>query len=311
MRVLSKNERVDLHPPQALPIDLRESFLPMQILINEDSTSERKQVKISQEYAGTILERTEFSLGLHPLTEKNHGRFEWLKPQSIELTRFSFPEKVSTNRVYPAYGLLALDRILTHEELKKINIQPIPGYLYLAASARFSETGAGSILLNEPSLLERVPFRRRDEIDKFPEKVDPYWRGPLGDIEMCVNARCVHSFPPREIAGRYVRHHILATPFELPPGFVIGTVGRLNELRHRVPRVAELFRECVLNPGPIPADYTPPYDIPRGDPELNDERRWIFSKRPWFVQHILLSRIIGGSYWKSNLIKYELKDDES
>gem|GEM_PF-4667595 len=277
MRVLSKDERVDLHPPQALPIDLRESFLPMQILIEEDSTSERNQVKISQEYAGAILERTEFSLGLHPLTEKNHGRFEWLKPQSIELTRFSFPEKVSTNRVYSAYGLLALDRILTHEELKKINIQPIPGYLYLAAR----------------------------------EQVHPHWRGPLGDIEMCVNARCVHSFPPREIAGRYVRHHILATPFELPPGFVIGTVGRLNELRHRVPRVAELFRECVLNPGPIPADYTPPYDIPRGVPELNDERRWIFSKRPWFVQHILLSRIIGGSYWKSNLIKYELKDDES
>jgi hypothetical protein len=318
MRVLSKDERVDLHPPKAIPIDLRESFLPMQILIEEDSMSDRTRLRIEAEHAQAILKRTEFSLGLQPLTGKDQGRLEWLKPLSIDLTRFSFPEKVSTNRVYPAYGLLALDRLLTHDELRIIHIQPIPGYIYLAASVTFNEGSRGSILLKEPCIFDKLgtdrppygKYSRSDIVDKFPETVDPYWRGPIGDVEMCVNARCIHSSPPTETGGDFVRTHVLATPFELPPGFVIDTVGRLNELKHRIPRVAEMFRECVLNPGPTPADYTAPYDFPKGAPELNDERRWIFSKRPWFVQHILLSRIIGGNYWKSNLIKYELADKE-
>jgi hypothetical protein len=320
MRVLSKEERGDLYPTRDFPIDMRESFLPIQILISDEPKSLENRLRIDPEKMKRVLVQAEDSLGLEPLVTKGLGRKEWLYPKAIELSHYSFPESFSTNMVYPTYGLLSLDRFLTRKELSEIKITPLPGYLYLAASVSFRYDESQAVLLREPNLRDMIEkLRLRKEVDRtylecvqeiLPEKKDPVWLGPLGDIERCINARCVHSFPPTEGGAYYgfpiYRTHILATPFELPPGFVIDTVSKLNELKDRIPRVAKKFRECVLNPREAPADYAPPYDFPQGPPKLNDDRRWIFSEKPWFVQHVLFSRIIGGNYWRTNLQKFEL-----
>ncbi len=331
MRVLSRNERSDLHPPTDLPIDLRESFLPMQILIADGLGSMRQQQRVSREEAQLILREIDDSLGLQPLVRQGQSRVEWSRPNSIELSHYSFPETSVTRTVYPAYGLVALDRLLTRQELGSIGITPMPGYLYLSAHVSFSTSGGsrrGSVLLRESSFYDTFRYQGRwpgseylvrrwqwpaELLEDWETKVDPEWRGPLADIEHCLNARCVHSFapiPPSDGSEVVHRFHVLATPFELPPGFVIDTAFRLREMKSRIPRVAKTFLECTMEEQAIPKDYSPPYDFPHGAPALNDDRRWIFSKRPWFVQHILLARIIGGSYWRSNLQRYEMTGKE-
>jgi hypothetical protein len=77
----------------------------------------------------------------------------------------------------------------------------------------------------------------------------------------------------------------------------------------KLPKVSARFLECTMKEYQPPKGYSCPYDLPDGPPEIGEERRWMFSPHPWFVQHILFARAVGGRYWKKTLQRAELMPD--
>jgi hypothetical protein len=314
MRVLSPNERKKLRPLETLPITKHEDFLSTEFYIPANTRSVAQDTsKLSEVQIGQIFKNIWDGLSLLPLMYEGQTVVDWARHHRlIELSHYSFPETITPLRIYPNYGLLPLNQLLSRKELATIGVTPHPGFLYLAARVPFVELGSHILAEN------RLAPEDRSNLEHWHDELDHRWRGSIADIEICLNAKIVHAFPPREREERsraflncpaVERDYILATPLELPPGFVVETAYNLKQRESKLPLVSQRFFECTMKDHHPPKGYKCPYNLPNGEPVLGEARNWIFSPHPWFVQHILFARAIGGSYWRNTLQRAELVPD--
>jgi hypothetical protein len=330
MRVLSKHEKALTTGEEGVPIDLRASFLPAMFRVYEPS----KPAAVSEgrvldgpddNWRRVVTTRLETALNLQELSLRREcsevsASEQRLQRSGFDDVDFRLGKSEERRKFYPHYGLLSVNQLLSRADLKQLKITPHPGYLYLGATTTYSQITPGSIYRHEAAFERAKSFysswRSSQAIHGRIVSEDPpssVWRGPVGDVEFAANAMQIHSAIVGETRSyslpQTIQQSILVTPFELPVGFVMDTAFLLSKLKDRLPRVARLFNACVLEePTSKSANKrgVPDYAFPYGDLPMSEERKWVYSSRPWFVQHILLSRIIGGAYWKYNLQRYEL-----
>lgn len=329
MRVLSKQEKELTSGEEGVPIDLRASFFPAMFRIYEPTPPEvapegKLSCKPVDRWRNLIERRLDRAFNLKSLTLKGSSSTEYsaerhLRDHGCEVVRFTLGDWEDRKTFHPYYGLISVNQLLTRGELERHGITPYPGYLYLGATILRSEIEPGAVSLYEADFCQARSFYS-DWRDRYGGRHEggkdmplSVWRGPIGDVEFAANAAQIYSTDigeqHRSSLTEVVQQSILVTPLELPVGFVMDTACVLNRLKHRIPRVAKLFIECVTtgyDENRSAKNRLPDYRFPHGDLPMNEERWWIHSSRPWFVQHILLSRIIGGAYWKYNLQRYEI-----
>jgi hypothetical protein len=316
MRILSTSERKTLQPPPGFPLTKRDEFIPavFHIPTTERKTHPNQRLNgLHSDAVKQVLHIVQDSVDLQPLLKENESYLDWRQQfSSFELSEYSFPETIRTIKLYTKYGLVPLSRLVSRKELEKVGVKAEPGFLYLAVN-HLLQNGYGSRLLGEPELGIYGYKHWQEAFLKWETEVDPRWSGPIADVEICLNARRVYASPPPigdEIDGSvWRRWYILATPLELPPGLVFDTAHKLKQMESELPTVSARFLECTMKEYKPPKRYSCPYDLPDGPPEIGEERRWIFSPYPWFVQHILFARALGGSYWKKTLQRAELMPD--
>jgi hypothetical protein len=320
MRLLSRKEFNLTEGASDIPIDLRESYFPAMFHVKGALSPEysRGRVPFDDDDARCVFDRIADALNVHRLLVAGAAHGHPRELHKFQVSFFDIRKGEESQPVFPAYGLVALDHLLSRAELQELNIDPKPGYLYLGVQASFAigpGDRSGSRCLSEEGYYQTyneylaTMQHRRWEVDTLP---DDAWRGHIADVEHSINGVTLYSSPGIRLEAGLTRslqrRYVVVTPLDLPLGFVTDTAFRLHEMRKRLPRVAQLFNDCVFNAAKAPPS-TSAYTFPHGDLPMSNERAWVNSSRPWLVQHILFARIVGGAYWKYNLQRYELDSD--
>ncbi len=216
--------------------------------------------------------------------------------------------------------------LISHEQLKSLKISIQPGFIYFGVSIEFNEDSRGiddgSIYLNEPSYYNAIAIPTREiqrklvikrfsrtintdqEIENEEPAFESSWRGRVADIEQLTNSREVYHGKQRVSTlaqGKIVRDYILETPLELPPGYVMDTLFKLQKRRAEIPRLAKKVSQVIFDSSNIKSDSHALTTItfPQGEPELRGiEGSWRFGEDAWLMQSILMARLIGGAFWR-------------
>lgn len=316
MRILSQTElqRTGLH--SEIPVDLSAQYFP---IVLRAFTSKEGENLIDHDHVNDLFSEAKSILDCETLAgvtrdskypqEKILSTHRMIARPKAESVRTEFK---TLNVMFP------VDRLVFQEELAREKITATPGMLYFRAHYQFvggRYSSRGSHYLNEESYEKSVQRKRpsqgagRHDDDDEPEAKQKKWRGPVADLEHLTNSRVVgkkihHSFwceGYRE--SRDLHHYVLETPFDFPPGFVHESLNVFTRRWAKISKAAKLFCDLVSGSSIDSEESERKLEkraalFPHGiSHHRGPDAAWQQCEKPWFIQTMLLARIIGGRYW--------------
>lgn len=336
MRVLSPSELKLTQLRADIPVELSVSYFP--VCLRAFEKLEGENLKPYSDQISGMLDAAITDLdcvGLRKPTRSRDGTY-------INYNRFIDRGHYSTlgengtklNNCYNVeYVIFPVDHLVFEADLSKHSLAPVPGYLYFQCNMTLAREGSGSRRSGSRYLDEREyePLLNQDYLAKSGVKLSPSderreleklnWRGPIADIEHMTNSRVIHKqvynsggYSPSLTTAEY----ILETPLDFPPGFVQETVNSFRRRWVKISKTARRFCELVTDSAqaeleePLPKQKkkqtTELASFPLGLSKLQGpDVSWHRSDDPWFVQSVLLARLIGGRFWQYALGYLESK----
>lgn len=334
MRLITPREVEKLEVTVDLPLELESTFFPVALKVFK-WWKDKELADLRDDDCKELLQKCAEKLNCRDLTPTDPTKYRRPILQEAGASTFRFPDNVERLQCLSQFVLFPLKQLLFEEQLTPLGITAQPGYLYFGCQIVLEKTdrwsGRQSIADDSRSILKHeMPYShwRSKYSDRYHEliresyssdkkadkkaKKDPTsfeeicswladsgvkFRGPISDIEFATNSCVLH-----ERINLRERSYVLMTPFEIPKGFVRETYeGLKRELGSDSPivlRFGELISETI-NPdhfGKQNEDLSELFPIPIEE-RIGPDKAWKYSSAPFYVQTILLARIVGGSLW--------------
>lgn len=342
MRILSPSEYQSLHLVSDVPVELSANYFPICLRLFTKMDGEIT-FRGESDRSKNLLEEVALRINCQRISREVPSKsseyiYRNRVVDSVHYYTLAQEGERRENSYQVEYSMFPVDNLLFEKDLSAYSITPIPGRLYFQANMTLSaDTYSGNGIFGSRYLDEgylqfsRFSSWETEHSNKLPiarDSEEQNWRGPVADIEQLTNSRVVHQqfFRNRSLTAEY----ILETPLDFPPGFVQETLNVFTRRWNKISKTAKKFCDLVLG---SPLDETPPEakieakrsrkrakeadvdkatesesPFPQGISRMRGpDSSWQRCSEPWFVQSVILARLIGGRYWQYALGYLESK----